>query len=79
MEENMVDEYGTPVQPLDDHLEAAPQKNNSRNTILIVVAVLVVLCCCCVGVGLLFYYVLGDMLLEALDIQVWAPSLLSAI
>ncbi len=73
----MVDDYGNPVQSMDDVLEAAPQKNNSKNIILIVVAVLVVLCCCCVGVGLLFYYVLGDMLLEALDIQVWLPLLIN--
>ncbi len=75
----MVDEYGTPVQPMDDHLEAAPQKSNSKNVVLIVVAVLVVLCCCCVGAGLLFYYVLGDMLLEALDIEVWAPALMAYV
>lgn len=73
----MVDNYGTPVQSMDDAFEAAPQKSNSKNIILIVVAVLVVLCCCCVGVGLLFYYVLGDMLLEALDIQVWLPVLMN--
>ncbi len=71
----MANEYGTPVQPIDDHLDAAPQKNKSKNTILIVVIVLVVLCCCCVGGALLFYYVLGDKILQALDIQVWAPVL----
>lgn len=75
----MVDDYGAPVQPMDEPLGAAPQKSNSKNIVLIVVAVLVVLCCCCVGVGLLFYYVLGDMLLETLDIQVLAPALMSLV
>ena len=74
-----MEDYEAPVQPMDEYQEAAPQKNNSRNVVLIVVAVLVVLCCCCVGVGLLFYYVLGDMLLEALDIQVWAPAFMSLV
>ncbi|HSQ27514.1 MAG TPA: hypothetical protein VLM80_10365 [Anaerolineales bacterium] len=74
-----MEDYRAPVQPMDEYQEAAPQKNNSRNVVLIVVAVLVVLCCCCVGVGLLFYYVLGDVLLEALDIQVWAPAFMSLV
>lgn len=74
-----MEDYGAPVQPIDEYQGAAPQKNSSRNVVLIVVAVLVVLCCCCVGVGLLFYYVLGDMLLETLDIQVWAPAFMTLI
>lgn len=72
-----MEDYGTPVQPLDEKLETPPQKSNSKNIILIIVAILVILMCCCVGVALLFYYVLGDMLLEALDIQVWLPTLIS--
>lgn len=79
MEENMVDEYGNPVQPMDDNLEAAPQKSNSKNVVLIVVAVLVVLCCCCVGAAVVSYYFLGDMVLEALDIEVWAPALMAFV
>ena len=75
----MVEDYGTPVPPVDEYQEAVPQKNNTRNIVLIVLAVLVVLCCCCVGVGTLFYYVLGDVILEALDVQVMAPALLSLI
>ncbi len=75
----MVEDYGTPVPPVDEYHEAVPQKNNNKNIVLIIVAVLVVLCCCCVGVASLFYFVLGDVILEAIEVQLITPALLSLI
>jgi hypothetical protein len=45
-----------------------PPQKKGPSWILIVVIVLLVLCCCCVATTLLFYFVLGDMLTNALGI-----------
>lgn len=55
-------DYGTPITPIEE------QSSNTKKIILIVVAVVLGLCCCFLVFGLLLYFVLGDMILEALDI-----------
>ncbi len=71
----MAEEFEPITTSLDDLPDAGPVTGKSNKTVAIIVAVLLVLCCCCIGVVLLFYFVLGDMILEALDIQVWLPVL----
>jgi hypothetical protein len=58
-------EYGQP-----------PQQNTTSRTILIVVGVLLLLCCCCIVFGLLMYYVLGDILTDAMGLTQLLPPLL---
>lgn len=71
----MTEDFEPITTSLDDLPDAGPVQGKSNKTVAIIVAVLLVLCCCCVGVVLLFYFVLGDMILQALDIQVWLPAL----
>ncbi len=65
------EDYGTPIPPIEE-----PEGRGSRFWIILVV-VLAVLCCCCVGFVLLFYFYLGDYLMEWLDLYSLAPMLLT--
>jgi hypothetical protein len=61
-----------------EELPPAPQKKGP-NIIMIVVVVLLLLCCCSIVFLALFYFVLGDMITDALGItQLLNPFLLSA-
>lgn len=64
------EEYGTPIPPIEE-----PKSRGSRIWIIIVV-VLLVLCCCCIGISALFYFVLGDPLMEALNVYALPTMLL---
>ncbi len=57
-----------PVDQPYDPYAAPPKKDNKNRIILVIVIVLVVLCCCCVVGGLLMYFVIGDMITDALGI-----------
>lgn len=57
--------YAAPPPPYGTPPSAQPPKSN--RTWLIVLIVLLVLCCCCVVFLLLMYFVLGDMILEAIE------------
>jgi len=70
----MSDEYGTPIPPIEE-----TQTSNNSRVFIIIAIVLVVLCCCCIGVSALFYFVLGDPLIEVIDEFTWAPMLLSML
>jgi len=75
----MSDDFEPFTTTLDDLPDAGPVKGKTNKTVAIIVAILVVLCCLCIGVLLLFYFVLGDMILDALGIQVWLPALQALI
>ena len=68
----MVGDYGTPVPPLEEETE-----KKSNTSLIIAIVVVVLLCCCCFIMIPLFYFVLGDMLMEALGLT-WMPYLLFA-
>lgn len=60
------------IPPEEPYLQ--PPQKKGPSWVLIVVIVLIVLCCCCVLFALLFYFVLGDILTDALGItQLFAP------
>jgi biotin transporter BioY len=57
-----------PGGPAYDPYAAPANKDNRTRIILLVVIVLLALCCCCV-IGIpLMYYVIGDMITDALGI-----------
>ncbi len=58
----------SPYAPPEPAYPPPTPKSNAPRVALIVVVVLLLLCCCCVVMGLLFYFVLGDMITDALDI-----------
>ena len=66
----MTEEFGAST-PLEE-----PKKNNK--TIIIIVVVLLVLCCCCVAVAALLYFVLGDAIMQALNMTA-LPAYLASI
>ena len=66
--------YNEPIQSYATP-ESAPQKANNK-TLIIVLVVVLVLCCCCVIFGLLMYFVLGDPIMEALDMGALIPAAL---
>lgn len=70
----MTDQYGTDYayQPVE------PEKKKP-NVLLIVLIVLAVLCICCVVGSLLMYFVLGDLIIDAMGISLLAPGLSSLI
>lgn len=44
-----------------------PQRNTGR-VVLIVVGILLLMCCCCIGLSMISYYWLGDIITDELGI-----------
>jgi len=44
-----------------------PAPKKQTNTVLIIVIVLLLLCCCCLGVAAIFYFWLGDIILNSIQ------------
>lgn len=72
-----MDNYNEPIQPYATP-ESAPQKKNNK-TLIIVLVVVLVLCCCCVILVPLMYFVLGDPIMEALDMGSLLPTALTLL
>ena len=63
-------------QTLPDYNPPPEPKRNTNRTIMIIIGVLLLLCCCCIVFALLMYFVLGDLLTDALGItQILVPLL----
>ncbi len=56
-----------------------PKRSNAPAVILIVVVVLLLLCCCCIVFPLLMYFVLGDVITDAMGItSILQPAMIAA-
>ena len=70
VEATPTEDYGTPIPPIEE------EKGGGSKIWIILIVVLLVLCCCCVVVAALMYFVVGDIILETLELYTLAPMLL---